>query len=93
MFFLAAFAVATLAAFWLLLLEPDPLGAVSTFWDRTIRNQFDRESPFSLWDWRQYHAGLPDLHVLQRVLQAVLVAGAVALAFLPAASRRFSWPR
>jgi hypothetical protein len=82
-FFLAAFAVATLAAFWLLLLEPDPLGAVSTFWDRTIRNQFDRESPFSLWDWRQYHAGLPDLHVLQRVLQAVLLAGAIALAFLP----------
>jgi hypothetical protein len=82
-FFLAAFAAATLVAFWLLLLEPDPVGAVSTFWDRTIRNQFDRESPFSLWDWRQYHAGLPDLHVLQRVLQVLLLAGAVVLAFLP----------
>ena len=35
-FFLAAFAAATLAAFWVLLLEPDPLGAVRTVWDRTI---------------------------------------------------------
>ena len=26
--------------------------------------QFGRDSPFSLWDWRQYHAkGLPDLHL------------------------------
>ena len=59
------------------------MGAVSTFWDHTIGNQLDRESPFSLWDWRQYHAGLPDLHVLQRVLQVLLAAGAVALAFVP----------
>ncbi|HEU0304168.1 MAG TPA: hypothetical protein VFR32_06265 [Gaiellaceae bacterium] len=82
-YFAAAFALATLAAFWVLLLEPDPLGAVRTVWDRTIGHQLGRESPFSLWDWRQYHAGLPDLHVLQRVLQALLLAGAVALAFVP----------
>ena len=81
--FVAAFVVATFAAFSILLLEPDLLAAVSTFWDRTIGHQLGRESPFSLWDWRQYHAGLPDLHVLQRVLQALLVAGAVALAFVP----------
>jgi len=81
--FLAAFAAATLAAFWLLLLEPDPLDALSTFWDHTVWNQFERDSPFSLWDWRQYHAGLPDLHVAQRVLQGLLLAGAVALAFVP----------
>ena len=82
-FFAAAFAAATLAAFWVLLLEPDPLGAVRTVWDRTIAHQFGRESPFSLWDWRQYHAGLPDLHLVQRALQLLLLAGAVALAFVP----------
>jgi hypothetical protein len=82
-FFLAAFVAATLAAFWVLLLEPDPLGMVRTVWDRTIGHQIGRESPFSLWDWRQYHAGLPDLHLLQRALQALLLIGVVALAFVP----------
>jgi hypothetical protein len=82
-FFVAAFAAATLAAFWVLLLEPDPLAAVRTVWDRAIGHQLGRESPFSLWDWRQYHAGLPDLHLVQRALQVLLLAGAVALAFVP----------
>ena len=82
-FFIAAFAAATVAAFSVLFLESNPWDAVSTFWDRTVWNQFERESPFSLWDWRQYHAGLPDLHVLQRVLQVLLLIGAVALAFVP----------
>jgi Glycosyltransferase family 87 len=81
--FAVAFVLATLAAFWVLLLEPDPLGAVLTVWDRTIGHQLGRESPFSLWDWRQYHAGLPDLHVVQWVLEALLLAGAVVLAFVP----------
>ena len=43
----------------------------------------NRHSPFSLWDWGQYHAGLPDLAWLQKVLQALLVAGIGAAAFLP----------
>jgi hypothetical protein len=81
--FAAAFVLATLAAFWLLLLEPHPIGVVETFWHRTIGNQLNRESPFSLWDWRQYHAGLPDLHVLQHVLEGALVVAAVVLAFRP----------
>jgi hypothetical protein len=81
--FAAAFVLATLAAFWVLLLEPSLLDVVKTFWHRTIVNQFDRESPFSLWDWRQYHAGLPDLHVVQRVLQTATLLAAVALAFVP----------
>ena len=55
------------------------------FFHRTFGYQFGRDSPFSLWDWRQYHAkGLPDLHWLQHVLQAALVAGALAL---------YRWPR
>ena len=82
-FFLAAFAAATLAAFWVLLLEPDPLGAVRTVWDRALGHQLGRESPFSLWDWRQYHAGLPDLHLVQRALQVLLLVAAIALAFVP----------
>src|SRR5205814_1355888 len=60
--FAAGFVVATAAAFFVLLLEPSPLHAAHVFFDRTIKIQIDRHSPFSLWDWGQYHArGLPDL--------------------------------
>jgi hypothetical protein len=79
-----AFAVATVAVFGVLLFEPSPAHAVSVFYDRTIAFQKGRSSPFSLWDWRQYHAkGLPDLHLVQRALEVLLVAGAVALAWWP----------
>ena len=81
--FVAAFLLVTLAAFSILLLEPHPLAAAHAFWRRTLSWQIRRESPFSIWDWRQYHAGLPDLHILQRVLEGVLVLGAVAAYFLP----------
>jgi hypothetical protein len=79
----AGFVVATLAVFSILLLEPNPLHAARVFYDRTIPHQIGRASPFSLWDWRQYHTGLPDLHVLQHVLQGLLVASAVLVAFVP----------
>ena len=53
-------------------------------WDRTFSYQLGRDSPFSPWDWGQYHAaGIPDLHVVQLALQALLVAGAGAVVFLP----------
>jgi hypothetical protein len=81
--FLAAFLLATLAAFSILLLDGHPLGAAHEFWKRTLSWQLRRESPFSIWDWRQYHAGLPDLHILQRVLEGALIVGAVAAYFLP----------
>jgi hypothetical protein len=82
--FAAGFAVATAACFWVLLLEPNPLHAAHEFWKRTIPTQIDRHSPFSLWDWGQYHAaGLPDLGWVQKVLEVALVAGAVALAIFP----------
>jgi hypothetical protein len=77
------FLAATLAAFSILLLEPNPVHAARVFWDRTLGWQIDRESPFSIWNWRQYHAGLPDLHLLQRVLEVLLVVAAVALYFVP----------
>jgi hypothetical protein len=80
----AGFAAATLAAFSIVLLEPSPLHEVRVFFDRSIRWQIGRDAPFSLWDWAQYHArGLPDLHLVQRALQGLLVVGAFAAAFLP----------
>jgi len=82
--FVAGFAIATAAAFSILLFEPSPVHAAHVFYDRTLKSQINRESPFSLWDWRQYHArGLPDLHVVQRVLEALLLVAAVAFAFVP----------
>ena len=81
--FAAAFVLTTLAVFSILLLEPNPLHAARVFYDRTFPRQIGRDSPFSIWDWRQYHAGLPDLHVLQHVLQGLLVAGALAVAIRP----------
>jgi hypothetical protein len=70
-------------AFAILLLEPSAVHAARVFWDRTLGWQLGRDSPFSIWDWRQYHAGLPDLHVLQWVLEGLLVAGAIAAYFVP----------
>ena len=82
--FAAGFGLATLAAFSILLLEPDPLHAARVFTERTLGFQLDRESPFSLWDWRQYHAaGIPDLHLVQQALELAVVALAGVVAFLP----------
>jgi len=82
--FALGFAAATLAAFSIVLLDPHPLNELHVFWQRTVAWQVGRDSPFSLWDWRQYHArGLPDLHLAQRVLQALLVVGALVAAFFP----------
>jgi hypothetical protein len=82
--FVAAFVAASAAAFSVLLLEPDLVEAARTFADRTFLWQLDRQSPFSLWGWGQYHAdGIPDLKLVQRVLQALLVVAALAVAFVP----------
>jgi hypothetical protein len=83
--FAAGFAAATVLTFSVLLLDAHPIQAAQTFYDRTVETQITRESPFSLWDWAQYHAkGIPDLHVVQWVLEGLLLAGAVAAAFVPA---------
>ena len=82
--FVVGFAVATVAAFSAVLLEPSPLHELRVFWDRTIVWQVGRSAPWSLWDWGQYHArGLPNLRIVQHVLQALLVAGALVVAFFP----------
>ena len=83
-FFVAGFAAATIAAFAVLLLEPDVLHAARVFWDRTLGWQLTRESPFSIWDWGQYHAaGVPDLRLVQLPVIGLVLAGAVAAAFYP----------
>jgi hypothetical protein len=82
--FVAAFAAVTVAVFSILLLEPNVSHAAKTFVDRALRWQVGRTSPFSIWDWRQYHAaGLPDLHLIQKALQVLLVLGALVLPFYP----------
>ena len=82
--FAAGFAIASAAAFSILLLEPDVLHAARVFWDRTLGWQLGRDSPFSIWGWGQYHAdGVPDLAVLQKAVIGLVALGAVALAFVP----------
>ena len=82
--FVWGFLGGTALSFAILLFDPSPLHAVRVFYDHTFAYQFGRASPFSLWDWRQYHAkGLPNLRWVQRVLFGTLVAGSIALAWWP----------
>jgi hypothetical protein len=82
--FAAAFVAATVLAFSILLLEPSLRDAFRTFWDRTVAFQYDRDSPFSIWDWGQYHArGIPDLASAQTVVQVCTIVLAGVAAVLP----------
>ncbi|HJR94619.1 MAG TPA: hypothetical protein VJ807_04235 [Gaiellaceae bacterium] len=82
--FAAAFAVATVVAFAILLLEPSLWDAIRTFWERTIGFQSGRDSPFSIWGWGQYHArGIPDLGFLHPIVVAFAVGLAGVLAIVP----------
>lgn len=82
--FAAAFGAVTIAGLSVLLLEPSLGDAVRTFWNRTIGFQLDRESPFSLWSWGQYRAaGIPDLHVVQLVVEGLALALAVVVSVVP----------
>ena len=82
--FAAAFVLATIGSFWILVLEPDPVHAARVFWDRTLGWQVGRDSPFSIWGWGQYHAsGIPDLGPVQPVAIVLLLVGAAATFFWP----------
>jgi hypothetical protein len=82
--YLVGYLAGSVLAFSILLLEPNVLEAARTFWDRTLGWQLGRESPFSIWDWGQYHArGIPDLHVPHQAVKALVLAGALAAAFVP----------
>jgi hypothetical protein len=83
-----AFVAVTAAAFTVLLLEPNLWEALRTFWERTIDFQLARDSPFSLWEWGQYHAqGIPDLGLLQPVTAVVAVALALVVGVVPREKR------
>jgi hypothetical protein len=82
--YLLAFLVTTALVFFVFLLEPSPLHAARVFFDRTVRYQIGRDAPFSLWDWGQYHAkGIPNLRIVQRVLEAALIGAALAFGWWP----------
>jgi len=79
-----AFTAATVVSLSVLLLEPSLWAAFRTFFDRTLVYQLDRHSPFSLWDWGQYHAqGIPDLAAGKPVLEVLALGLAVLVAFYP----------
>jgi len=82
--FAIGFVAATLAVFSILLFEPSVTTAVHSFVNRTLGYQLDRDSPFSPWDWGQYHAsGIPSLHVVQVILQVGVLALAGVVAAIP----------
>ncbi len=83
--FAVGFVVATLAVFSILLFEPSlDARRCTTFVDRTLGYQLDRDSPFSPWDWGQYHArGIPNLHAVQVILQVGVLALAGVVAAIP----------
>jgi Glycosyltransferase family 87 len=72
LFVLAMVGVGALAMFQTLL-DPGP----TTFWDRTIGEQIDRESPFSIWGQE------PSLEPLRTALLIATAGLAVALALVP----------
>jgi hypothetical protein len=83
--FVAGFVGASLVVFSVFLLEPSVVEAGRTFVDRTLRFQLGRDSPFSPWDWSQYHArGIPDLSVVQKALEVAVLALAGVAAVIPA---------
>ena len=47
----------TALSFWILVVGGEPIEELRRFYERTFQIQFDRRSPFSLWDWGQYRAG------------------------------------
>jgi hypothetical protein len=82
--FALALAATSLVALSVLLLEPSLASALRTFWDRTLAYQLDRHSPFSLWDWGQYHAkGIPDLSAAKPVLEVLALGLALLVAVYP----------
>jgi hypothetical protein len=82
--FALTFVAVSIASFWVVLLGDDPLHGLRVFYERTFEIQAERSSPFSLWDWGDYHArGLPDLSWLQKILQAGLVVAAILVSVRP----------
>ncbi len=82
--FCAGFAAATVAVFSILLLEPGFGHELRVAYERTLGYQLGRDSPFSPWDWGQYHArGIPDLSAVQVGVQLCVLALAGVAAAVP----------
>jgi hypothetical protein len=75
---LALFALAFIAAAGLMLALPAVDPGLATFYDRTVKSQLDRTSPFSVWG--QDHS----LEWLQTAVKAFAVGLALLVAFVPA---------
>ena len=73
---LALFAAAFVAGAVLLMAHPAVDPGLADFYDRTIRSQVERDSPFSIW-------GQVDLGFLRTAVEAGVVIGAITLAFVP----------
>ncbi len=73
---LLLFAAAFVVGAGLLLAHPAVDPGLSEFYDRTIRSQVERTSPFSIW-------GQADIEWLQTALKVATVALAVLVAFVP----------
>jgi hypothetical protein len=74
---LFCFAAAFVAVAVLMLAYPAVDSGLGTFWERTVRSQIERESPFSIW-------GLePSVRWLQLTLTIMAAGFAVAVAFVP----------
>jgi hypothetical protein len=74
---LTLFSVAFVGAVVLMLALPAVDPGLATFYDRTIKSQIDRSSPFSVWG--QDHS----LEWLQTLVKALTVGLAILVAFLP----------
>jgi hypothetical protein len=74
---IAGFSIAFGAALALMAALPAVDPGLATFYDRTVKSQLDRTSPFSIWG--QDHS----LEWLQTVVKALAVALAVVVAFVP----------
>jgi hypothetical protein len=82
--FVLGFVAATVLAFSIFLLEPSVVHSLRVFWKWSVSWQLGRDSPFSLWDWGQYHAkGIPNLRVVQRVLEVLVIGAALLFAIFP----------
>ena len=81
---LALFALALVGVSALLMLQATLDPGLSTFYDRTIASQINRDSPFSVW------GQTPSAEWLQHVVQVAAAVLAILVAFVP---RRRSLPQ
>ena len=72
-----AFGLALVGALVLMLAHPAIEPGLATFWERTVSNQLERSSPFSIWGQEE------GLGWLQTAISVGAIGFAIALAFLP----------